>query len=1622
MTGIKIKVRSDSTQARADLGRLENSVKNIEASANRVSSAFKAITVGASVLYSVNKLSKAFINAGDSARELRSRIKLVTGEGEQLNIAMDRLSRIARNTRVPMDTTANTFNRFGLALKGTKVQAQDLYRVTELVNKTLTISGTSGASAQAALVQFGQGLASGTLRGEELNSVLEQAPRLAQAIADGMDLPLGKLREVAKDGKITTEQILQALLGQGYLIDQEFKLIEKTVKSVSYALNSQFTKALGKIDGTLGFSSRVIKTIENITDYLSRFNDEYSLTIAGIRLEAVILAGNLEKAFLGISDILLSAFNVDVSQVGRILKSKIEEITSLINIPTIELDPSKLLSKLNKELKAVKDSGVLGPNSKAPGFRDIVDDSSFVSAITNLQSIANKIQSILVSIAGFFDDLYMSVVGNTSWLDTFTNAGSVGDEAHLAKFKEVRDKIEGVIDTIITFFSKLKSGAIDKWEALKSSLSQAKPVEDLSNLLTSMNDSSKGLITNLTDLSELDFNFVPSLKGVSKELDKLKSSGFLNNFGLSFDEGVVRNLGDGIRKFVRDYFGYTALITEAPGLQYEEYTPGKIQIAFQTGLVKAFDNAVLIGVATFIGAFAYKFPEAFKGTLSLIGLGLGLAFIQAIPKLLPIGLILASITLLPNFLDEPEEQAKVKAAAKKITTFLKDSLIGDGEVGAGLLEVLLKTFESVGAGVAEAFGFNLTSSLNAVVGGLILGTAVNRKFVPNLVKILIGDNGDALSKGLQKAFRKGLAAVALSFTGEAIAEGLGFAGVGENIANAIGDTLESALLLSFGKLGNKAKGGLFAIDLAGNVIDAAGYGNDFTDAIGDGVNAAITAGFFTKNPWIALGAGLAVAITSGLSKMFGIELPTTIDDFLALWDRLKDPAVWQGIGDAINTAISSSLSAIDSGVKAVVDTVSRLKETVKLAFGISSAQTYDELTTKPIALTDQGLLNARELQVNKASDVISEKTKELEEAKARYDNFARKLGEDSSATQIAKATLNNIQAELDGAIAARGFLILETARIGRKITQQQIQEERQKEEGKAQVKRQQALLENTRSLAETLSGNNADFEALFNLPAEIKYALEDSDVRANSGRPQDLLRFKTEADYSNAGVTNDLLDLTRQYTLINNAFVAGRIDLKTFREDLEGLGDKLPTVKINSAAKGAGELSAALQTLTVNLIKLRGLSEAPIENYDTKGRAFASGGYISGPGGPTEDKIPAMLSNGEYVIRAASVKKFGTGFLDKLNRGRIGTFANGTGGDPFEPVGMSYSGTITRPNTKPNVEALRELQTANKALDALDKSLNDKLARAAEAGKLDTAATQNYIKEWQSRKAQEEARAESALKSAQTSTGYLGEIAKGKGKGKGGKADPYKLTKDETEFARGQAIGFVDDLKVGFADALKSGDVEEFFKGILDSFTGRIVDTFAEGLINNLMSGLLGKEGDGPLGKLFEGVFSFGKRIGVDTQKQVADGLNSSAGEGASGFSQVISSLFGKDGLFSGLFKSIFGKGGFLSSIFSLFGGGASVGASHAGGVIQKRISGGLINPMIGQAGKDSVPVMLTPGEYVLPSQRSAEIFKNQKNSSQQTVVNLNVTGDISTQTKKEIMRMIPQIASGVNTVNRERT
>lgn len=164
----------------------------------------------------------------DEAAELNARLKLATKSTDEFNRAQQGTFEIAQRTRTSLKATAELYARIERSTRDLSLNQATILQLTETINQAAQLSG-GGQGAEAALFQLSQGLAAGQLRGEELNSVLEQAPRLAEAIAAGMGKPIGALRELAMQGKLTAEEVLRALLKSSDEIAREFAQLPPTI-------------------------------------------------------------------------------------------------------------------------------------------------------------------------------------------------------------------------------------------------------------------------------------------------------------------------------------------------------------------------------------------------------------------------------------------------------------------------------------------------------------------------------------------------------------------------------------------------------------------------------------------------------------------------------------------------------------------------------------------------------------------------------------------------------------------------------------------------------------------------------------------------------------------------------------------------------------------------------------------------------------------------------------------------------------------------------------------------------------------------------------------------------------------------------------------------------------------------------------------------------------------------------------------------------------------------------------------------------------------------------------------------------------------------------------------------
>lgn len=183
------------------------------------------------------------VRASDEASTLAAKLKLATKNARELVIAQRGTFDIAQRTRTSLGATVDLYARIERSTRAIGVNQKTQLQLAETINQAAQISG-GGPGAEAALFQLSQGLASGTLRGEELNSVLEQTPRLAQAIADGMNVPIGQLRKMAEEGKLTSEAVLRAVLSQSKALQDEFAQMPQTIGSGFTLIRNAFLQML----------------------------------------------------------------------------------------------------------------------------------------------------------------------------------------------------------------------------------------------------------------------------------------------------------------------------------------------------------------------------------------------------------------------------------------------------------------------------------------------------------------------------------------------------------------------------------------------------------------------------------------------------------------------------------------------------------------------------------------------------------------------------------------------------------------------------------------------------------------------------------------------------------------------------------------------------------------------------------------------------------------------------------------------------------------------------------------------------------------------------------------------------------------------------------------------------------------------------------------------------------------------------------------------------------------------------------------------------------------------------------------------------------------------------------
>lgn len=236
---------------------LRQSLDDVRSAGARLRAAFAPLVATLAAGVSVRGIAES----ADSYANLQARLKLAARSQEEFAASNDAIRRISSAAQVSIGETATLYTRIANSLKDTDVSQAAFVDTAEAVALSLRLSGATAAESSSAMLQFSQAIASGVLRGEELNAVFESAPRLMQALAASLGKPVGELRALAKEGQLTRDVLIDGLAAQLPILRREAESLPKTLGGAVTEMGNRILLMVGQIDQASGASAGLAKSI-----------------------------------------------------------------------------------------------------------------------------------------------------------------------------------------------------------------------------------------------------------------------------------------------------------------------------------------------------------------------------------------------------------------------------------------------------------------------------------------------------------------------------------------------------------------------------------------------------------------------------------------------------------------------------------------------------------------------------------------------------------------------------------------------------------------------------------------------------------------------------------------------------------------------------------------------------------------------------------------------------------------------------------------------------------------------------------------------------------------------------------------------------------------------------------------------------------------------------------------------------------------------------------------------------------------------------------------------------------------------------------------------------------------
>lgn len=207
--------------------------------------------------------TQQLISYADTWSRLSGRLKLASVSAEDFSRAQQELMSLSQRTGTSLAANTNLYARIAQSMRDAGYASGDVAKVTETIATSLILSGASAAEASSVTTQLSQALASGVLRGEEFNSVMENGGRLARLLAAGMGTTIGGLRDMAQSGQLTTDKIVPILTNTAQL-RKEFEQLPQTVSMASQKVENAFMAWVGGANEASGATGTLTGALNGI--------------------------------------------------------------------------------------------------------------------------------------------------------------------------------------------------------------------------------------------------------------------------------------------------------------------------------------------------------------------------------------------------------------------------------------------------------------------------------------------------------------------------------------------------------------------------------------------------------------------------------------------------------------------------------------------------------------------------------------------------------------------------------------------------------------------------------------------------------------------------------------------------------------------------------------------------------------------------------------------------------------------------------------------------------------------------------------------------------------------------------------------------------------------------------------------------------------------------------------------------------------------------------------------------------------------------------------------------------------------------------------------------------------